>query len=96
MDIKKLFGQMDQVREKMEAVKKEVDQLTVTKETGAGLVKVTVSGAKKLQAISIDASLLNQTDQKMVEDLILGAANLALDEVDDKVQALMQQHAGLL
>ncbi|TSJ80947.1 MAG: YbaB/EbfC family nucleoid-associated protein [Candidatus Cardinium sp.] len=96
MDIKALFGQMDQAREKIEAVKKELDQLIVTKETGAGLVKVTVSGDKKLRALSIDESLLNKADKKMVEELIVGAANLALEEIDYKTQEVMQQHAGLL
>ena len=87
---------MDQAREKIEAVKKELDQLIVTKETGAGLVKVTVSGDKKLRALSIDESLLNKADKKMVEELIVGAANLALEEIDYKTQEVMQQHAGLL
>ena len=96
MDIKALFGQMDQAREKIEAVKKELDQLIVTKETGAELVKVTVSGDKKLRALSIDESLLNKADKKMVEELIVGAANLALEEIDYKTQEVMQQHAGLL
>ncbi len=96
MDIKKLFGQMDQVREKMEAVKKQMDQLTITKETGAGLVQVTVSGDKKLRSVSIDETLCNPTDRKMVQDLIVGAVNLALEEVDHKVQEVLQQHAGML
>lgn len=87
---------MDQAREKIEAVKKELDQLIVTKETGAELVKVTVSGDKKLRALSIDESLLNKADKKMVEELIVGAANLALEEIDYKTQEVMQQHAGLL
>ena len=87
---------MDQVRETMEAVKKQIDRLTVTKETGAGLVQVTVSGDKKLLSVSIDETLFNTTDRKMVQDLILGAANLALEEVDHKVQELIQQQAGML
>ncbi|WP_342265073.1 YbaB/EbfC family nucleoid-associated protein [Cardinium endosymbiont of Philonthus spinipes] len=96
MDINKLFGQMDQVREKMEAVKKQLDQLTVTKETGAGLVQVTARGDKKILAVSIDETLFNQTNRKMVQDLIVGAANLALEEVDHKVQEVIQQQAGTL
>lgn len=96
MDIKKLLGEMDQVRTKMETVKKQLDRLTVTKETGAGLVHVTVSGAKKLLSISIDETLFNKTDRKMVQDLVVGAANLALEEVDQKIQEVIQQHAGIL
>lgn len=87
---------MDQVRETMETVKKQMDQLTITKETGAGLVQVTVSGDKKLLAISIDETLFNRADREMVQDLILGAVNLALEEVDHKVQEVIQQQAGIL
>lgn len=93
MDIKNLFGQMDQMRVKIEAVKKEMDQLAITKETGAGLVKVTVSGTKKLLDVSIDTTLLDKTNKKIVEDLIVGAANLALEEVDNMLQELIQTHA---
>lgn len=96
MDIKNLFGAMNQVQTKMEAVKKQMDQLTVTKETGAGLVRVTVNGAKKLCAISIDENLFNKADRQMVQDLIVGAVNLALEEVDDKIQAVIQEHATML
>ncbi|MGI2262019.1 YbaB/EbfC family nucleoid-associated protein [Candidatus Cardinium hertigii] len=96
MDIKNLFGAMNQVQTKMEAVKKQMDQLTVTKETGAGLVRVTMSGTKKLCAISIDENLFNKKDRQMVQDLIVGAVNLALEEVDDKIQAVIQEHAAML
>ncbi|CDG49791.1 YbaB/EbfC family nucleoid-associated protein [Cardinium endosymbiont of Bemisia tabaci] len=96
MDIKNLFGAMNEVQAKMEGVKKQLDQLTVTKETGAGLVQVTVNGSKKVCAISIDEKLLNKTDRQMVQDLIIGAVNLALEEVDHKIQAVIQEHAAML
>lgn len=32
----------------------------------------------------------------MVQDLIVGAVNLALEEVDDKIQAVIQEHAAML
>ncbi|MGI2298840.1 YbaB/EbfC family nucleoid-associated protein [Candidatus Cardinium hertigii] len=96
MDIKNLFGAMKQVQSKMEAVKKQMDQLTVTKETGAGLVQVTVNGTKKLCSISIDEKLLNKTDRQMVQDLIVGAVNLALEEVDHKIQRVIQEDAAML
>ncbi|WP_243017955.1 MULTISPECIES: YbaB/EbfC family nucleoid-associated protein [Candidatus Cardinium] len=95
MDIKKLFGEMDQLRGTMELVKKQIEQITITKETGAGLVQVTVSGGKKLLSVSIDETLLNKSDQKMVQDLIVGATNLALEEVDHKIQEMMEKHAGM-
>lgn len=93
MDITKLFGQMAQVREKMEGVKKQMGELEVTKEVGAGLVKVTVNGDKQLLSVWIDDSLLNKKDQKMVQDLIVGAVNLALEEVDSQVQKVIQGSA---
>ena len=90
MDITKLFGPMEQVRDKMEAVKKQMAQLEIKKETGAGLVKATVNGEKQLVSISIDPTLLNIKDQKMLQDLLIGAINLALEEVESRVQDLIQ------
>ncbi|WP_339044629.1 YbaB/EbfC family nucleoid-associated protein [Cardinium endosymbiont of Tipula unca] len=91
MDITRLFGQMGKVREKVEAMKQKVSQIQVTKESSAGLVKATVNGDKQLTSISIDEILLNKKDQIMVQDLIVGAVNLALKEVDAKTQEIMQE-----
>lgn len=93
MDITRLFGQMDKVREKVELLKNQLSQIQVTKESGAGLVKATVNGDKQLVSILIDETLLNKKDQIMVQDLIVGAVNLALKEVDAKTQEVVQRSA---
>ncbi|TDG95496.1 YbaB/EbfC family nucleoid-associated protein [Cardinium endosymbiont of Culicoides punctatus] len=93
MDITKLFGQMDRFQEKMEKMQDQIHQIQVTQETGAGLVKATVGGDKQLVSISVDEMLLNKKDQIMLQDLIVGAVNLALREVDAKTQEIIHKNA---
>ncbi|AWN81872.1 MAG: YbaB/EbfC family nucleoid-associated protein [Candidatus Cardinium sp.] len=90
MDITKLFGQMDQFRKKMETLQQQMGQLVLTKEAGAGLVKVTVNGNKQLTAVTIDESLFQTKDKKIIEELIIGATNLALTEIEEKIQTAIQ------
>lgn len=93
MDIKKLFGQLDMLKTTMEGFQKEFKQLKITKEAGAGLVKVTCNGQKQLCDITIDESLFNSQSKVIMQDLILSAVNAALESVDQAVQDLVQNKA---
>jgi len=92
MDITKLFGEMGKFQSQMETIHKQTAQLRVTKETGAGLVKLTMSGDKKLLALTIDDTLLHTKDKEMMQDLIIAAVNAALQEVDRKIQETVQEN----
>ena len=93
VDLTKLFGQVEAARKKMEAIQKQMHQLRIEKETGAGMVKVVVNGEKKLLSIAIDKILLNDKDQIMLQDLIVSAVNLALAEADKVAQEAIQAQA---
>jgi hypothetical protein len=47
--------------------------MTVTGESGAGLVKATATAKGELTALDIDPSIFNEDDKEVVEDLILAA-----------------------
>ena len=92
MDFTKIFGQMGQFHSQMENLHKQMADLKVTKETGAGLVKVTMNGEKKLLMLSIDDAILNAQDKDMLQDLIIAAVNAALEEVDHNIQDVIQHN----
>jgi hypothetical protein len=50
---------------------------------GGELVKVTLNGAKELQAISIAKDVMDPEDPSMLEDLILAAFKDASQKADD-------------
>jgi hypothetical protein len=69
-------------------------QETVTATAGGGAVKVTITGDQKCQSIVIAPELLEDADAEMLQDLVLSAVNLALDQSRELQQNLMGPLAG--
>ncbi len=78
-----LMKKAQQMQDKMQQVQEEVAKLTVTGESGAGLVKMTINGAHNCSRVDIDPSLLAEDDKEMLEDLIAAALNDAVRRVDE-------------
>lgn len=53
---------------------------TVTATSGGGAIKVTMTGDQKCQSVEVSADLLREADAEMLQDLILSAVNLALEQ----------------
>ncbi|MBN9430442.1 MAG: YbaB/EbfC family nucleoid-associated protein [Burkholderiales bacterium] len=75
-----LAGLMKQAQQMQDNMKKAQEQLALIEvegQSGAGLVKVTVTCRNDVKRISIDPSLLAD-DKDMLEDLLVAAMNDAL------------------
>ena len=75
-----LAGLMKQAQQMQENLKKAQEQLAaieVEGQSGAGLVKVTITCRNEVKRIAIDPSLLAD-DKDMLEDLVVAAMNDAL------------------
>jgi len=81
-DMMKMMGKLGEMKQKMAEAQEKVAQLKASGESGAGMVKATVTGQKKLVALEIDPSLLNPADATMLKDLIIAAVNAAQAEVE--------------
>jgi DNA-binding YbaB/EbfC family protein len=66
------------LRGEVEKVKDQLGEKSVTGETGGGMVKVTVNGRGEVTAVTIDPSLVAASEVKMIEDLVVGAVNIAV------------------
>ncbi len=89
MGIPNMAGMMKQVQkmqEKMAQVQQELEQKTVTAESGGGMVKVTANGKQQLVRIQIEKEVVNPEDVEMLEDLVLAATNKALEEASRMAQ----------
>jgi len=76
-------GMMNQIRKMQEQLAQAQAQLaeeTVTATAGGGAVKVTMTGDQNCKGVSIDPELLKDADAEMLQDLILTAVNLALEQ----------------
>jgi len=79
-----LAGMMKQVQQMQENVKKVQDSLAtieVEGQSGAGLVKVTMTCKNDVKRIVIDPSLLGD-DKDMLEDLVVAAFNDAVRKAE--------------
>ena len=96
-DMFSMMGKLKEVQAKMKDAQDSLQFITVTAESGAGLVKAKANGLRKLVSLEIDSSLLNQDDKEMLTDLVVAAVNKAMDEAGDKARDEMKrQTEGLL
>ena len=76
-----IMKQAQQMQENLKKVQDEIAQAVVTGESGAGLVKVTMTGKHDIRKVQIDKSLIGD-DIEMLEDLIAAAVNDANRRVE--------------
>lgn len=83
--IGQLMKQAQQMQADMQKAQEEMANLTVTGESGAGLVKITMTCKHEVKALEIDDSLV-EDDKEMLEDLVIAAFNDAQRRVEATVQ----------
>jgi len=83
--IGQLMKQAQQMQANMKKAQEEMASLTVTGESGGGMVKVTMTCQHRLQALEIDDTLIGD-DKEMLEDLVVAAFNDAVNKVEQTVQ----------
>jgi hypothetical protein len=81
-DLNQLMQQAKKMQEQMQKAQEELGRITVTGESGAGLVKVTMSGHHMVKKVELDPALLGE-DREVVEDLIAAAVNAAVKKVEE-------------
>lgn len=86
LDMMKMMGKVKEVQARMKEAQDNLDKITATGEAGAGMVKATVNGKKKLLALEIDPTILSSSDRILVQDLVVAAVNKALDEAEIKAK----------
>lgn len=85
-----MMKQAREMQEKVSALQAEIAALTVTGESGAGMVRVTMTGRHDVQRVEIDPSLVGD-DKDMLEDLIAAAVNDAVRRVEVLQQEKMSE-----
>lgn len=89
-----MMAQIKKMQEQMEAAQAELAVETVTSSVGGGAVKITMTGDQHCKAVEIDPELLKDADADMLQDLILSAINLSLDDSRKMAEQKMGPLAG--
>ncbi len=72
-DIMGLMKQAQQMQAKMADLQNELESVIVEGQSGAGMVKVTMSAKGAMKSVSIDPTLFKPEEREIVEDLIVAA-----------------------
>jgi DNA-binding YbaB/EbfC family protein len=75
-----MLQQFQRLQQQMAEAQAKLAEETVTATAGGGAVKVTMTGDQKCKAVEINPELLKESDAEMIQDLVLAAVNLALDQ----------------
>lgn len=92
-DIGNIMQEAQKMQERMQKAQEELANTVVEGESGAGLIKVKMNGKHEVTAVKINPTLMDE-DVDMLEDLIQGAVNAAVQKIEavskEKINDLTQ------
>ncbi len=95
MNINQLMKQAQSMQKKMQEFKDKMASSEYTGKSGGGLVSLVINGDTILKSISIDSSLLKESEKEMLEDLIVAAFNDAKNKLDSDSQNQLSGLGGM-
>jgi len=81
------------MQEQMENVKNKLNNISLVGEADNGSIKVVANGNRMLKTITIAEETLNNLSKKQLEELIVSAANRALEQAERVEKAEMSNAA---
>ncbi|MGJ8687205.1 MAG: YbaB/EbfC family nucleoid-associated protein [Spongiibacteraceae bacterium] len=87
-DMNDLMKKAAEMQEKMQKTQADLANAEVEGESGAGLVKILMTGRHDVRRVTIDPSLMTE-DKEILEDLLAAAVNDAVRKVEAKNQDKM-------
>ena len=79
----KFIKQAARMQQQVEQIQQHLAQRTVEATSGGGAVKVVAKCDGTLASIKIDPQALNPSDAQLLEDMVLSAANQALNQAKE-------------
>jgi nucleoid-associated protein EbfC len=90
-DMSGMLGKVKELQAKVKEAQDSLQHITVTAESGAGMVVAKANGLRKIISIEVDESLMRPEDKEMLSDLVVAAVNKALDEAEEKAKDEMRR-----
>ncbi len=89
-----MMAQLQKMQEQLAEAQAKLADETVTATAGGGAIKVTMTGDQKCRSVEINPDLLKDADAEMLQDLVLSAVNMALDQSRELQQKMLGPLAG--
>lgn len=89
-----MVGNLSKLREEMERFQDKVGQITAEGDAGGGMVKVRVNGKFEMLSCTLSEDAVKLDDRELLQELIVGAANQAVDRVRQQVAEEANRMAG--
>ena len=87
--MQQMMKQAGALQKKVTDVQEELEKMEIEGVSGAGMVKVIMTGKNDVKSIKIDPSLIVPEDKEMLEDLIVAALHNAKTNLDSKMKEKM-------
>lgn len=74
-NIDEFIKQAQNIQKRMSKIQKNIKDIEVTGESGAGLVRITINGTYNCKNVSLNKKILQKYEKSVIEDLIAAAFN---------------------
>lgn len=89
-----MMQQIQRMQKQMEEAQAKLAESVVSATAGGGAIKVTMTGDQKCKSVEISPEFLKDADAELLQDMVLSAVNMALDESRALQEKMMGPLAG--
>lgn len=89
-----MVQQAQKMQEKLMKAQKDAEEFEADASAGGGMVTIKANGKNQIVSVTIDPEVIDPKDPEMLQDLILAAANEALQKVQSNLKSEMSKIAG--
>lgn len=89
-----MMAQLQKMQQQLADAQAKLAEETVTATAGGGAIKVVMTGDQRCRSVEISPDLLQDADAEMLQDLVLSAVNMALDQSRELQQRMLGPLAG--
>lgn len=75
-----MMAQLQKMQQQLAEAQAKLAEETVTSTAGGGAIKVTMTGDQRCRSVEINSEFMKDMDAEMLQDLVLSAVNMALDQ----------------
>ena len=93
-NMNQVVAQAQKMQRQIEMAQAEIQEMRFTGTAGGELVKVVVTGKHQLESVEIAKEVVDPEDIEGLQDLIIAAANQALEQIDKTNQERISSITG--